>query len=208
MFKRFIFLGVLTLVGITLLVAGWRGDFNNTAFIKPTAGHISQVDKNNAGQPEDKARGTAGKAAKPDTSPSGSAVQVEGEGAAKGTGEVNSKETGSFFVEYRLERERSRGHQINLLREIVNNANSDAESRKKAQEQLYQISNNLQRELEVESLIRAKGYQDSVVFLEGKTVTVVIQSKALNQEDAVKITDLVSRATGVSQQNIVIIPKS
>ncbi|RYD04401.1 hypothetical protein N752_13585 [Desulforamulus aquiferis] len=113
-----------------------------------------------------------------------------------------------YFVEYRLERERSRGHQIQLLREIINNTNSDADNIKKAQEQMYVISNNLQKELEVESLIRAKGFRDAVVFLEGKTVTAVIQSNALNQEDAIKITDMVSRSTGVGQQNIVIIPKS
>ncbi|ABO49598.1 hypothetical protein Dred_1063 [Desulforamulus reducens MI-1] len=204
MSKRFWFLGLLTLVGITLLVVGSQGGIGN--FKETTnltnAPHVqaSTQDKNNSPNAKENS------IVKPDSNPSGNAVEVK-----KGEIDQNEdvlKDTSGFFVEYRLERERSRGHQIEIAREIINNTNSDPDIRKKAQEQLYVISNRLQKELEVESLIRAKGYQDSVVFLEGKTVTVVIQAKDLNQEDAVKITDLVSRSTQVEAQNIVIIPKN
>ncbi len=198
MSKRYWFLGLLTVAGVALLAVGWQGGMNKVNHAVKQANSVS-VEKKTDQQTKDDIL------IKPDTKPSGNAVEVKQENNTKID---DAMKTGSgFFVEYRLERERSRGQQIEIAREIINNTNSDPEVRKKAQEQMYQISDVLQKELEIESLIRAKGYTDSVVFLEGKTVTVVIQSKDLNQEDAMKISDLVSRSTQVSPQNIVIIPK-
>ncbi|GAB6182108.1 SpoIIIAH-like family protein [Desulfotomaculum defluvii] len=196
MSKRFWFLGLLTVAGIALLAVGSQGGIDKVKEnAKLTNSPVMEESAVNQGT------------TLPDSTPSGNAVEVQQEKTDSGINDV-MKDTSGFFVEYRLERERSRGHQIEIAREIINNTNSDPEIRKKAQEQMYVISNNLQKELEVESLIRAKGYQDSVVFLEGKTVTVVIKAKQLNQEDAVKITDLVSRSTQAQPQNIVIIPKN
>ncbi|CCO08912.1 SpoIIIAH-like family protein [Desulforamulus hydrothermalis] len=199
MLKRFWLLGLLTVMGVTMLLAGYRGgageifrSLDGASRQQPAA---LSPDKQTAAS--DHPQPAAGSSVKQDRPPAGQAVQVE-----------RQESDSSFFVEYRLERERNRGQQIEIAREIINNQNADPEIRKKAQEQLYNISNQLQKELETESLIRAKGYRDAVVFLEGKTVTVVIQADRLNQEDAIKITDLVSRSTQVNPQNIVIIPKA
>lgn len=202
MSKRYWFLGLLTVAGVALLAVGWQGGMNKATNAIKQANSVS-IEKKTDKQTKDDTL------VKPDTTPSGNAVEVKQEDKQENNDKIDDvmKAGSGFFVEYRLERERSRGQQIEIAREIINNTNSDPEVRKKAQEQMYQISDVLQKELEVESLIRAKGYKDSVVFLEGNTVTVVIQSKDLNQEDAMKITDLVSRSTQVSPQNIVIIPK-
>lgn len=198
--KRFLVLGLLTVIGVALLVVGWRGGTDNLAAIKNSVQKTStNIQSNRPDTQNDHL-------VKPDSTPSGNAVQVKQPKEKDKTDEALKQGSG-FFVEYRLERERNRGHQIEIAREIINNTNSDQEIRKKAQEQLYVISNNLQKELDVESLIRAKGFKDAVVFLEGQTVTVVIQAKELSQEDAIKVTDLVSRSTQVNPQNIVIIPK-
>ena len=202
MSKRFWLLGLLTLVGVALLAVGWRGDMEKAVNAIKPSNSVSIQEKEDKQIKEDLI-------VKPDTTPSGNAVEVQKDSNQDKQANIDDvmKESSGFFVEYRLERERSRGQQIEIAREIINNANADPEVRKKAQEQMYQISDVLQKELEVESLIRAKGYKDSVVFLEGNTVTVVIQANNLNQEDAMKITDLVSRSTQVSAQNVVIIPK-
>ncbi|WP_066637584.1 SpoIIIAH-like family protein [Desulfolucanica intricata] len=115
--------------------------------------------------------------------------------------------TAEFFVDYRLQRERMRGQQVELLREIINNPESSAETRQKAQNQLLIISQNINKEMEVENLIRAKGFKDSVVVIKEQSVTVIVQSPNLSSEEAARISDLVSRSTGVSLQNVVIIPK-
>lgn len=119
-----------------------------------------------------------------------------------------------FFIEYRLDRERSRGRQIELLREIINSPSASEQARKKAQEELLAISQKLAKETELEHLIRAKGYQDATVCIEGKGVTVIVQPlkgkepAKISAEDVARICEVVSWGTGVGEQNIIVIPKT
>lgn len=128
------------------------------------------------------------------------------------------KDNLDFFIEYRLDRERMRGRQIELLREIINSSAASDQARQKAQEELLVITNKLAREMELEHLIRAKGYQDATVCIEEKGVTVIVQpgpgqgqGKApakITPEDITKICEVVSWGTGVGEQNIIVIPKT
>lgn len=119
-----------------------------------------------------------------------------------------------FFIEYRLDRERTRGRQIELLREIINSPTASEQARQKVQEELLAISGKLAKEMELEHLIRAKGYQDATVCIEEKGVTVVVQPakgqtpQKITPEDITKICEVVSWGTGVGEQNIVVIPKT
>lgn len=113
----------------------------------------------------------------------------------------------NFFVEYRLQREKSRGRQVELLESIVDNPSSAAETRKAAQDQLMEISGSISKEVRVENLLRAKGYRDAVVCLDRRGVTVVMECSALGPAEEAGIMDMVSRETGFGEQGIVIIPK-
>ncbi len=113
-----------------------------------------------------------------------------------------------FFVEYKLERERTRGQSVEWLREVINNNNSTSETRQKAQEHLMAISRNMEKEIELESLLKAKGFKDAAVLVDDRAVTVVVEAAHLSAGESSQITDLVSRGTGVDSQNIVIITKT
>ncbi|MFZ3170683.1 MAG: SpoIIIAH-like family protein [Carboxydocellales bacterium] len=113
-----------------------------------------------------------------------------------------------FFAEYRLERDRVRGQQVDNLREIVNNPKSVVETIREAQKRLLSLNENLSKELLVENMLRAKHYNDAIVFLQDGAVTVIVQAKELNQQDIAKIADLITRTTGKSAQEMVIIPKN
>ncbi len=113
----------------------------------------------------------------------------------------------AFFVDYRLDRERTRGQQVELLREIVSNSGVTAESRQRAQEQLLNITRQMGQEAELENLIRAKGFPDAVVCLGEKGMTVVVQKANLTFEETANLTDIITRSTGFSEQNIILIPK-
>jgi stage III sporulation protein AH len=113
-----------------------------------------------------------------------------------------------FFVEYRLERDRTRGQRIEWLREVINNDNSAGETRQKAQEHLLDISSKMEKEIELENLLRAKGYKDAAVIADERAVTVIVTSDKLSAGETADINNLISRRTGVDAQSIVIIPKS
>lgn len=113
----------------------------------------------------------------------------------------------NFFVEYRLQREKSRGRQVELLEDIVNNQSSASETRKAAQDQLMEISGSISKEVRVENLLRAKGYRDAVVCMDHRGVTVVMECEDLSPAEESGILEIVSRETGFGEQGIVIIPK-
>ncbi|MHB8169940.1 MAG: SpoIIIAH-like family protein [Thermincolia bacterium] len=120
---------------------------------------------------------------------------------------VKEGEEGKFFSEYRLERDRVRDRAIELLKEVANNQSSNAESRHEAEGKLLAITNNLSQELKIENLIKANSYQDSVIFLDRNSATVIVKAKSLSNDDIAKISQLVARHANISAEKITIIPK-
>jgi stage III sporulation protein AH len=112
-----------------------------------------------------------------------------------------------FFVEYRLERDRTRSRQIELLQSIVDNPNSAQTQRQEAQKKILTITTTLEQELKLENLIKAKGYQDAVLFIQPTSVIVIVQASNFGPNDATKIADLVSKTTGHDMEQITVIPK-
>ncbi|MGQ9823407.1 MAG: SpoIIIAH-like family protein [Desulfotomaculales bacterium] len=119
----------------------------------------------------------------------------------------------NFFIEYKLERERTRGRQIELLREIINSPATSEQARQKAQEDLMAISSKLSKETDLEHLLKARGYQDALVCIEDRGVTVIVLPQGnpagkITPEDVAKICEVISWGTGVGEQNIFVIPKT
>lgn len=140
----------------------------------------------------------------------GKEIDLEVKEVTKEQGSLeNRQDTGNreFFVEYRLQRDRTRSRQIELLKGIIENPNSVTEDRHEAQQMLLRITNQMEQELQLENLIVAKGYKDAALFIQPDSVTVIINAETLTDEDVTKIADLVARTTGQSLENITIIPK-
>ncbi len=119
----------------------------------------------------------------------------------------DKKNKTDFFVEYRIERDQARSEQINLLREMINNPNSDKGLKKKAQERLLEITNNIEKEMDIESLIRARGYNDGIAFIHDNSIELIISSDGLNKDDVAKIGDIITNSTGINLENITIIER-
>lgn len=133
-----------------------------------------------------------------DPAPEKSGVQAEQGPAASVPAKTD------FFVEYRLEREMSRGRQVELLQSVAQDANADETRRAAAQERLLQITRDLERELGLENILRAKGFRDIVVFFQGDVVTVIV-SQPLSEEQTTSIINLVARGAGVLFENVMVI---
>ncbi|NLW25179.1 MAG: SpoIIIAH-like family protein [Clostridia bacterium] len=116
------------------------------------------------------------------------------------------KEIDNYFVNFRMERERKNASQIEILKETVNNPNSSPEMIKKAQEELLKISEKLSLEMQAENLLKAKGYEETAVIIQGDKTTVVINKSDLDEKDIARIGDLMVRSTGCNIEGVAIIP--
>ena len=111
-----------------------------------------------------------------------------------------------FFTEYRLEREKIRSERSDLLREGIKNAKND-DSRGHAQDIVLKMIMEKQKEAEMESLIRARGFADSLVFIRENSVSAIIKANSLSREEVVQVADVISRVTGVKVEDISISAK-
>ncbi len=113
-----------------------------------------------------------------------------------------SKESKNYFVEYRLSRDKLRASLIDRLNEIVNNLNTNEKVREDAQREIMGIGDTSQKELQIEGLIKGKGYDDALVFLTEKDIKIVVSASELKEQDMVKILEIVNSETEYDTNNV------
>ncbi|MGI6552844.1 MAG: SpoIIIAH-like family protein [Bacillota bacterium] len=128
-------------------------------------------------------------------------------GSLSQPGEINGGGD-DFFIEYRLERDRQRAKEIELLQSLINDPNSAAEIKQEAQAKLLQITSSLNQESTLEALIMAKGYADAIVVVQQGQVTIIVRHQNFTEDDSIRIAELVSRNTGYPLAKITISHRS
>ncbi|HKM40013.1 MAG TPA: SpoIIIAH-like family protein [bacterium] len=109
-----------------------------------------------------------------------------------------------FYVEQRLERERTRSKEMEVLTEIVDNPNSDCMNREQAQNRLIYLGEKLVAEAELEGLIKAKGFADSIVYLQPDSVHVLVKAKDLSADEVARIGDIVTKGWQIPLEKVII----
>lgn len=119
----------------------------------------------------------------------------------------NNLQSKNYFVEYRLARDRMRGNLVERLKEIITDDKSSSEMIDKAQNEIMRIGNITESELYMEGLIKAKGFDDVLVFLKEDGVKVVVSADELLEQDVIKILDVVKNETNLEASQIKIMKK-
>lgn len=110
----------------------------------------------------------------------------------------------AFFVEYRLQRDRVRANEVEMLTQMIDNANVSPEAKKQAEEQYLALIKVMEQELMVENLLKAHGYKDAIFFLKDGSVNVVVQAETIGEKEFLHIAEMVSSVTGVAMDKIAV----
>ena len=121
-----------------------------------------------------------------------------------------SANNASYFSQYRLERVSTRSEELMQIDEVLKTASIESAEYKKALELKTDIAVNTERELLLESLIKAYGFEDAVVVigLDSDNVNVIAKSNELTTDDAILIYTIISEEIMISPENVKIIPIS
>ncbi len=111
------------------------------------------------------------------------------------------------FSEYKLERERMRSRQVELLQNFAYDVDTDKERKEQAQADLQAFIEKISRETEIENLLKAQGYLDALVLLDREAITVVVPV-TLVRDEAARIGELVQRLTGIRLEGITIVDET
>lgn len=110
-------------------------------------------------------------------------------------GEVVTESEEDYFATYRFEREKSRAKTKEDLEKILSNSTVSDEAKKNAEEKLAALSNASQTENTAETILKSKGFEDVIVFINNDSVNVTVKSDGLSSSDTAKIIDAVYELT-------------
>ena len=112
----------------------------------------------------------------------------------------------SYFEQARENRENYRDEAVELVKEVLDNVKADDEQKQAAATAIAVMAKAIQQESSIEDLIKAKGFADCVVYIEGDQCSVVVQSESLTVQDTSKISQIVTAQSDILPQNINIVP--
>ena len=113
----------------------------------------------------------------------------------------------NYFEAYRTNRQSIRDTEMRYVQTVSDNQNSDSAVKKEAEERLLEIASLMEKELKIENLIKAKGFEDVIAFVEEGSVNIVIKAEQITSAQATKILKIVVDETGEASQNITIITR-
>lgn len=112
------------------------------------------------------------------------------------------------FDELKLERDKTKSETISVYKEIIDNDKSTMEAREKAQSDLSATVKTKETEILIESLLSAKGFEDSIVYIKDSSVNVIVKTDGLVPTEIAQIKDIVIENTGLNSENIKVIEKA
>lgn len=115
---------------------------------------------------------------------------------------VAKEKISSYFTESRLERDKMYSQMLESYQKILENNQISDTQREIAQQEVKKI-NDIRNALMIsENLIKNKGFEDIIIFVNGNSVNVVIKAKDLGKEQIAQIQNIVMRELEEDIENI------
>lgn len=118
---------------------------------------------------------------------------------------VNTTPATDYFKQARESREDAREEATQTVKDLLGNVKATEEQKAAATQQVIAITKAIEQESKIESLIKAKGFTDCVVYIEGDNCSIVVSADSLSVQDTAKISQTVTSQSDISAQNINIV---
>ena len=112
-----------------------------------------------------------------------------------------------YFTATALDRKEARDEAIDVLKMVSENDEASAEAKAEAQAKINKIATDIQNEANIETLVKAKGFEDCVAIISDNAFSVIVSAEALQAAEAAQILTIVYETTGISPENVSIINK-
>lgn len=186
--KRQIILASLVLILGIAVFLNWKYGADNSGFV--TTEQLQQTTKNY-----------------------GDSQFVEGNNVTEGTDNEDVQNTEgtdvadaeAYFAEAKLTRSKTRDQAVETISSMLKDAQLTSEQKSELALSAANIAKAIETEGKVENLIKAKGYNECMVYLEDDKIDVIIKTDGLQSEDVAKLTDIIVKETNLSVENISII---
>ncbi len=134
-------------------------------------------------------------------------TKILGEAELVSREDTVEKKNGTYFDEARLEKQKSRDSALSILKETVEKEAVSQESRDQAAASMEELAVSAVCENRIETLVKAKGFEDCVALMNEESVNVIVKAPAdgLTSGDIAKIKDIVMAETDLDASKIKVV---
>ena len=109
---------------------------------------------------------------------------------------------GEYFTKSKLERDTMYSQMIETYKKVLNSSNSLETQKQTATQEITKINETKNSIMICENLIKTKGFENCIVFVNGESISVIVSSTEIKQEEVAQIQNIVARELKASVENI------
>lgn len=128
--------------------------------------------------------------------------EVENNKTTNETVTTNTKNTDEYFSSSKLTRDTMYSQMIETYEKILENQNIASDQKTIAQTEIKNINDCKNKIMICENLIKTKGINDSVIFINGDSISVVVRAEKLEQDQIAQIQNIIAREMQAEIANI------
>ena len=107
-----------------------------------------------------------------------------------------------YFTKSKLERDTMYSQMIESYENVLNSSNALETQKQSATEEIKKINDTKNSIMICENLISTKGFTNNIIFINGDSISVIIGTKELKQEEVAQIQNIISRELNAEIENI------
>ena len=115
---------------------------------------------------------------------------------------VQTSTDDDYFTKSKLERDTMYSQMLESYENILNSTNSLETQRQSATDEIKKINDTKNSIMICENLIQTKGFENSIIFVNEDSISVIIKSDELTQEEVAQIQNIISREMNSEIENI------
>lgn len=121
--------------------------------------------------------------------------------------ETNTQNHDEYFANSKIEREKMYSQMLETYQKMLENTSISEEQKSIASQEIKRINDTKNAIMICENLISIKGFNNSIVLANGKSINVVIEEDELTQEEIAQIQNIITREMSTAIENIHIMKK-
>lgn len=119
--------------------------------------------------------------------------------------ETSNNQTGiqdDYFEKSKLERDTMYSQMIETYENILNSTNAEETQKQSATDEIKKINDTKNSIMICENLIKTKGFEKSIIFVNDASISIIIGATDISQEEVAQIQNIISREMGAEIENI------
>ena len=107
-----------------------------------------------------------------------------------------------YFTKSKLERDTMYSQMIETYEKVLNSSNSLETQKQTATQEITKINNTKNSIMICENLLKTKGFENSVIFVNGDSISVIVGATEIKTEEVAQIQNIISREMNADIENI------